>query len=350
MSSILKALKKLEDKDFKKKKDQAWPVDTKKAVNQRARGNWIMNRLVSVMLVLVILAGGGWFILSRKPLWVQKFFPGTVSTENRADTGPAVPDKTETTPSKSVAASAQKMSEPDLKQKLPAISEESKKIDRVRKKERPSISKVESKKVDRVRKKERPSVSKAEIKKPDSLIHKKTPTPGKKMADLKKNPRRFSEKKAASAAEKKSAPKFAPAEKKAPKPDLPQKKTPKKSTSLSEGKPSNLDILQKKLSLLKEHASPDQLSKLEKIEKEISDLEKAEQKKKQTGSAKQRDSDLKIQALVWADDSEERLVMINNQIVRIGGLVDGATITHIGNDHVVVKKDGEEWKVEFKLQ
>ncbi|MFH1351097.1 MAG: hypothetical protein ABII26_09165 [Pseudomonadota bacterium] len=60
MSSILKALKKLEKEQKPPDEDQSIKnrVDTKKVVNQRAKGTWLFNRILltaSVILILIVI-------------------------------------------------------------------------------------------------------------------------------------------------------------------------------------------------------------------------------------------------------------------------------------------------------
>jgi len=75
LSSILKALKKLESEQPQRKEDKYLPkkIDAKKAINQRARGNWLINRLVTTSLAVIILALGGWLILNNYAS-LMKFF------------------------------------------------------------------------------------------------------------------------------------------------------------------------------------------------------------------------------------------------------------------------------------
>ncbi|MBN2122867.1 MAG: hypothetical protein JW821_01120 [Deltaproteobacteria bacterium] len=64
MSSILKALKKVEKQGAKQDVIPTFPqkIDTKKSVNQRVRGPWLLHRLLTGVLILVILVGGAWFL------------------------------------------------------------------------------------------------------------------------------------------------------------------------------------------------------------------------------------------------------------------------------------------------
>jgi hypothetical protein len=56
---------------------------------------------------------------------------------------------------------------------------------------------------------------------------------------------------------------------------------------------------------------------------------------------------LRIQALVWAPNVEDRMAVINNHIVHEGEKVDGFTILAIGQDDVVVGEKGTPYRVAF---
>ncbi|MBW2193713.1 MAG: general secretion pathway protein GspB, partial [Deltaproteobacteria bacterium] len=64
----------------------------------------------------------------------------------------------------------------------------------------------------------------------------------------------------------------------------------------------------------------------------------------------ENDSGLRLQAIAWSEDPKQRMAVINNNIVREGGSVEGAAVTHIGEDMVVFKREGEEWKQLFRLR
>ncbi len=62
------------------------------------------------------------------------------------------------------------------------------------------------------------------------------------------------------------------------------------------------------------------------------------------------DGTLTLQALVWSEIAEKRMVVVNNRIRHIGESVDGYDITRIGTDHIIVRRDGKDWKVDFTLK
>jgi hypothetical protein len=63
-----------------------------------------------------------------------------------------------------------------------------------------------------------------------------------------------------------------------------------------------------------------------------------------------KDTGLILQAISWDKNSENRIVVINNHIVREGETVDGFLVTLIGKDDVLVREGGNEWKLMFRLK
>ncbi len=108
MSSILKALKKLEN-GFPEQRDirpRLQKRRTKKTIHQRVIGTWLYNKRIVIIFVVVILAVGGWLILNRKP----------------REEGPVLVAKTEIKPVKSVDLPEKKASIPNMVQKKRPIS------------------------------------------------------------------------------------------------------------------------------------------------------------------------------------------------------------------------------------
>jgi hypothetical protein len=63
-----------------------------------------------------------------------------------------------------------------------------------------------------------------------------------------------------------------------------------------------------------------------------------------------KESQLILQAISWDRNSENRIAVINNRIVREGESVDGFLVTRIGQDDVLVREGGNEWKLMFRLK
>ena len=95
MSSILKALKKLESETTEFSEERLLPqkIDRKRAFGQRARESWLYERLLSISICTVILILGAWFFFNRESLLVAKRSPQTppIETTARTDTGSSDP-------------------------------------------------------------------------------------------------------------------------------------------------------------------------------------------------------------------------------------------------------------------
>jgi len=59
------------------------------------------------------------------------------------------------------------------------------------------------------------------------------------------------------------------------------------------------------------------------------------------------ESMLEIQAIAWSSNPEKRMAVINSQIVHEGGVVEKATVKHIGKNEVVIMKGSEKWRQLF---
>ena len=56
---------------------------------------------------------------------------------------------------------------------------------------------------------------------------------------------------------------------------------------------------------------------------------------------------LTLQALVWAEQPEDRFVVINGSILREGGIINGSTIARIEPDYVSIRSGGTTWQLEY---
>jgi hypothetical protein len=59
---------------------------------------------------------------------------------------------------------------------------------------------------------------------------------------------------------------------------------------------------------------------------------------------------LTLQAISWAPNMDARIAVINGQIVREGGAVEGFTISKINPDEVFVRSGSDEWRLVFSHQ
>ena len=62
------------------------------------------------------------------------------------------------------------------------------------------------------------------------------------------------------------------------------------------------------------------------------------------------DGQLKINAISWSRQADERLAVINSAIVREGQTVEGFRLVRIMEDGVVVQRAGQKSRVEFRLR
>ena len=80
MSSILKALKKLENEVLQQSEDQPLlqEIDTKKTISQHVRRYLLFNRFFFVLFAAVTLTIGGWLVFSHKLFLPERPSPGHV--------------------------------------------------------------------------------------------------------------------------------------------------------------------------------------------------------------------------------------------------------------------------------
>jgi len=62
------------------------------------------------------------------------------------------------------------------------------------------------------------------------------------------------------------------------------------------------------------------------------------------------DSKLKLQAIAWSNDVDQRIAVINGHIVREGESVEGFSVTQIRQDDIIVNDGTESWRLEFGLK
>jgi Type II secretion system protein B len=59
---------------------------------------------------------------------------------------------------------------------------------------------------------------------------------------------------------------------------------------------------------------------------------------------------LKIQAISWGETPQERLAVINNQVLREGDGIEGYQISHINPDDIVLRRGGKSYQLDFSLK
>ncbi len=94
MSSILKALKKLESETTEFNEEPFLPqkIDRKRAFGQRAKESWLYERLLSISICTAILILGAWFFFNRESLLVVERSPLAPPIETPAGPAMGAPD------------------------------------------------------------------------------------------------------------------------------------------------------------------------------------------------------------------------------------------------------------------
>ena len=57
---------------------------------------------------------------------------------------------------------------------------------------------------------------------------------------------------------------------------------------------------------------------------------------------------MNLQAIVWADNPDQKMVVVNDRILHEGASEKGVVISLIGEDYVIFFKNGEKWKQTIK--
>jgi hypothetical protein len=63
-----------------------------------------------------------------------------------------------------------------------------------------------------------------------------------------------------------------------------------------------------------------------------------------------QDPEFKLQAIVWSDVPESRFAVINGVIVRAGGMIEGISVTDIGQDYVSFKSGRRTWRMKMMTE
>jgi hypothetical protein len=61
-----------------------------------------------------------------------------------------------------------------------------------------------------------------------------------------------------------------------------------------------------------------------------------------------KDERIHLQAIAWSPDPESSFILINNRLFHEGDNFEGITITHIGKEDVSFKENGVEWREHFR--
>lgn len=284
MSSILKALKKVENRYPEAIEVRSWPrkIDAKKAVSGSARRFPFFNRVTLIILAVSLVVGLTWYILLRNPSFVKKFLlPGNAYVPKKAV---PVPRPRKITPPAKTAV--EKTPEAESDQAPPTVGTESV----------PATESLENK---------IPPESFSDI--PPEVEKKKIREPVAEAPVLKKEKRRV----IASVKDSKIPDPSPP-------PVAREKETPQKIKTGKKNKTAKPAV------------------------------RKPRRKNEPIATDSTGETGLNLQALVWSDDPGSCLAVIDDIIVRKGGRVKGYIVSGIGRNHVIVRKSGKKWKLKFK--
>ena len=90
MSSILRALKRIEKEAPPQDESHPWPrpIDSKKAVRSKVKKRWLVNKLVSTLFILIVILAVGWIVYSQRHLILAKLLPEKTIGDTRQATEP----------------------------------------------------------------------------------------------------------------------------------------------------------------------------------------------------------------------------------------------------------------------
>ena len=91
MSSILKALKRIEKDAPPQDESHPWPrpIDSKKAFNSRVKKTWLYNKLLRLLVIFIIVGAAGWLVISQRQVIVTKLLPAKSRNDIRQQSAPS---------------------------------------------------------------------------------------------------------------------------------------------------------------------------------------------------------------------------------------------------------------------
>lgn len=124
MSSILKALKKLENEAPLQSEDQPFPqeIDLKKTISQHVRRYWL-NKFFFVLFAALTLSIGGWLIFGQKLLLQERPSPVPVPPKIEREVAKVTPIPVRKAPAKPVIPSEKETRIKALSEKEPSAPE-----------------------------------------------------------------------------------------------------------------------------------------------------------------------------------------------------------------------------------
>jgi type II secretory pathway component PulC len=61
-------------------------------------------------------------------------------------------------------------------------------------------------------------------------------------------------------------------------------------------------------------------------------------------------SPIKLQAISWAQDSDQSITVINNTVLHEGDSVEGYSVVKIRPDDVILRRGGRMWRATFSIR
>ena len=290
MSSILKALKKIEEESPPPEAFPSLPqpIDSRKAINSKTKKRRRVRRTLIILFLLAVMAVAAGIFFSQRRMNIAKILP-PAAPSSRSGTAAETPPANKVYKAKITAA--------------PEKSAQMRPAENRQPKNQPKSSKTRSE----------PNKSQAD----------KSSFPTSAAADQRES--KSSPLRASSAPEpQETAPSNAKVEK-------PLKKAP---TPLS-ARPAEKSAARKT-------NAP--------IEPGVAPAVKPVRRPAKVTYDRIADSKLKLQALAWSADDDRRMAVINGRIVREGESVDGYQVMQIREEDVVVNDGGKSWRLEFGMQ
>jgi hypothetical protein len=83
-------LKRIEKEAPPQDESHPWPrpIDSKKAVKSKVKNRWLVNKLVSALIILLVILAAGWFAYSQRHLILTKLLPEKSTGDTRQATEP----------------------------------------------------------------------------------------------------------------------------------------------------------------------------------------------------------------------------------------------------------------------
>lgn len=296
MSSILKALKKIEQDASPADEFPSWPhdVDRKKAARAPAKKRWFSSKRVAVLLIVIVILAAGWQFRDHWQTIIAKVDP-LIFSESGDSTPPMGSNQghdfranIEPEPVQSTPLGKRSVQSPNNRRKTIQTRNSTKKQPAQRRPTKDAANRGPTK-----------------------------PTPPYTAALSQKyaeNAARTASKNSIVASKSQNI---------SGKRSSGSNRTPARSTKAKITNPSKV---------------PNTTTQVPQMNKKPAKLDRLD------------DSNMQLQAIAWSDDVARRMVVINGRIVREGESIEGFSVTEIRPEDVVVNDGNKSWSLEFRLR